>query len=169
MSKNKNSFLSIETWENSIFDFLFLLIKVHLAKKYIQCFKSSYSFFMFQVDISSLQIQDWTGSVKTPEDWKIYVDTFLMMVCGGIPWQPYYQRALAVKSTKNAQILSVLATLGCFFFMIPPIMIGGAAKAYDDVFIGPYNVTENPSMVLPASLATLAPYWASILGLSAVR
>ena len=124
---------------------------------------------MFQVEISSLEIQDWTGSVKTPEDWKIYVDTFLMMVCGGIPWQPYYQRALAVKSTKNAQLLSVLATLGCFFFMIPPIMIGGAAKAYDDVTIGPYNVTENPSMVLPASLVTLAPYWASILGLSAVR
>ena len=61
-------------------------------------------------------IRDTTVSVEG-DYWKNYIDTFLMMLCGGIPWQPYYQRALAVKTTKNAQILSVIATLGCFLFI----------------------------------------------------
>ena len=122
----------------------------------------------FQVNISSLELKDWTGSIET-KDWKNYIDTFLMMLCGGIPWQPYYQRALAVKTTKNAQMLSVIATMGCFLFMIPPVLIGGAAKAASNVTMLQYNVTNYPFLVLPASLVTLTPYWASLLGLSAVR
>ena len=91
------------------------------------------------------------------------------MICGGIPWQPYYQRALAVKTTRNAQILSVFATVGCFLFMIPPILIGVAVKSIGNETLAPYNVTENPSLILPVSLVTLTPYWISMLGLSAVR
>ncbi len=41
-------------------------------------------------DLSGLDVADWTGRV-TADNWVTYVDTFLLIVCGGIPWQPYYQ------------------------------------------------------------------------------
>ena len=103
------------------------------------------------------------------KSWVTYIDTLILIICGGIPWQPYYQRALAVKTTKQAQILSILSTIGCFLFMIPPVIIGGIAKASNLTEYGAFNVTENPSLILPVSLATLTPYWVSIFGLSAIR
>jgi high affinity choline transporter 7 len=42
------------------------------------------------VNLSELELVDWTGTV-TSTTWVAYVDTFLMILCGGIPWQPYYQ------------------------------------------------------------------------------
>ena len=125
--------------------------------------------FVLQIDASRLEFQDWSGTIEGKISWRKYIDTFLMMICGGIPWQPYYQRALAVKTTRNAQILSVFATVGCFLFMIPPILIGVAVKSTGNETLAPYNVTENPSLILPVSLVTLTPYWISMLGLSAVR
>ena len=103
------------------------------------------------------------------KNWFLYIDTILLIICGGIPWQPYYQRALAVRTTKQAQILSIFATIGCFLFMIPPVLIGGIAKATNLTDYGSYNVSDNPSIVLPVSLAALVPYWVSIFGLSAIR
>ena len=101
--------------------------------------------------------------------WVRYIDTFLLIICGGIPWQPYYQRALAVKTTKQAQVLSLFSTIGCFLFMIPPVLIGGIAKSTNITQYGNFNITENPSIILPVSLASLVPYWVSIFGLSAIR
>ena len=94
---------------------------------------------------------------------------FLLIVLGGIPWQPYYQRALAMKSTEKARILSYLSTWGCFLFMVPPVIIGGFAKVMKIPDNLAYNVTEMPSLVLPITLETQCPYWISILGLAAVR
>ena len=128
-----------------------------------------YFTFVLQIDASRLEFHDWFGTIEGQISWRNYIDTFLMMICGGIPWQPYYQRALAVKTTRNAQILSVFATLGCFLFMIPPILIGVAIKSTENETLAPYNVTENPSLILPVSLVALTPYWISMLGLSAVR
>ena len=54
-----------------------------------------------EVQLSNLSLKDWTGEIKGVKSWMEYIDTFLLITCGGIPWQPYYQRALAVKSTKH--------------------------------------------------------------------
>jgi high affinity choline transporter 7 len=121
------------------------------------------------VDLTSLNLSDWTGEIKDFKSWIKYLDDFALIICGGIPWQPYYQRALAVKTTKNAQILSVVATLGCFVFMIPPILVGGIAKATNWTDFTTVNITADPSLALPAALAFLPPYWVSIFGLAAVR
>ena len=69
------------------------------------------------VNLQELSIKDWTGEIHGKE-WINYIDGFLLILCGGIPWQPYHQRALAVTSTKRAQILSVMSTIGCLTLMI---------------------------------------------------
>lgn len=123
-----------------------------------------------QVQLEHLEVKDWTGSIETGSQWMEWLDTFILIVCGGIPWQPYYQRALAMKTTSRAQILSVFSTLGCFLFMIPPVIIGGMAKSCLNLTQSSgFNVTENPSIILPVSLVTFTPYWISIFGLAAIR
>ena len=64
------------------------------------------------VDLNALELKDWTGEIRD-KDWITYIDGFLLILCGGIPWQPYHQRALAMTSTPKAQILSVISTIGC--------------------------------------------------------
>ena len=59
--------------------------------------------------------------------------------------------------------------------MIPPILIGGAAKSADwsNSSFAPemlHNSTKfDPSLVLPISMADLVPYWIGIIALAAVR
>ena len=118
------------------------------------------------VDLKNLSVKDWTGEISTSQEWVAYIDGFLLILCGGIPWQPYHQRALAMTSTKSAQILSVISTIGCLILMIPPVMIGGIAKATNASM---YPQLDNPPTVLPESLFYLTPYWISIFGLSAIR
>jgi high affinity choline transporter 7 len=75
-----------------------------------------------------LRDQDWLGTVK-PEDMGVYIDTWMLLIFGGIPWQVYFQRVLSSKSAKRSQILSYVAALGCLIMAIPSIIIGGIAKA----------------------------------------
>ena len=119
------------------------------------------------VDVQNLTLQDWTGEIHD-QDWITYIDGFLLILCGGIPWQPYHQRALAMTSTKRAQILSVISTIGCLILMIPPVMIGGIAKATNATMYPQISFESNPSNILPESLYYLTPYWVSILGLAAI-
>ena len=48
---------------------------------------------------------------------------------GGIPWQVYFQRVLAAKSSTNARMLSFIGALGCIIMAIPPIIIGGIGSS----------------------------------------
>ena len=43
---------------------------------------------------------------------------------GGIPWQVYFQRALACKTPRKAQIVSFVASLCCLLMPIPAVLIG---------------------------------------------
>ena len=78
-------------------------------------------------DISETK-EEWVGTVDKA-DYGYYVDTFLVLIFGGIPWQVYFQRVLSAKTEKAAMYLSYVAALGCFVAGIPPIMIGVIAKA----------------------------------------
>ena len=117
--------------------------------------------------IQNLNLADWTGRIQGSSlcSW---LDYFLLIICGGIPWQPYYQRALAVRSSRDAKILSVSATFLCLICMIPPVLIGGLAKSVDwsNFDQSPLNDT---SVVLPVTVQQVAPNWVGILTLSAVR
>ena len=80
-----------------------------------------------------------------------------------------------MKSLQHARYLSVTATIICIFCMIPPILIGGVAKSVDwtnSSFsqASLANSTQiDPSLVLPASMTELVPYWIGIIALAAVR
>lgn len=50
-------------------------------------------------------------------------------VCGGLPWQVYFQRVLSAKKTSYAQGLSYFASFGAMFMAIPAVLIGALAKS----------------------------------------
>lgn len=54
----------------------------------------------------------------------VWVDYAVMMICGGIPWQAYFQRVLSSRNASVARVLSFSAALGCFLAAIPSVVIG---------------------------------------------
>ncbi len=53
-----------------------------------------------EVDLGRASLEDWTGSVSAAGA-VAYIDTLLMILLGGLPWQPYYQRALSLRYKKS--------------------------------------------------------------------
>ena len=53
------------------------------------------------------------------------------LIFGGLPWQAYFQRVLSADNDRSAQVLSFAAPAGCILLVIPPILIGAAAKVAD--------------------------------------
>ncbi|KAH7934268.1 hypothetical protein HPB49_024187 [Dermacentor silvarum] len=100
------------------------------------------------------------------------IDHFIMSVCGGIPWQVYFQRVLASKTVFDAKILSFMTALGCLAVSVPAVVIGGIAKnanftaaGYD----GPYNLrASDRTHVLAMAMQWLCPGMVSVFGLNAM-
>ena len=82
-----------------------------------------------------------------------WVDNFIMLIFGGLPWQAYFQRVLSANSANNARIQSVCAGFACMFMAIPSIFIGAAAKAtdWDLIFAQEANETGRPPMKILVS------------------
>ena len=70
---------------------------------------------------------DWVGSI-VPLDLGEWIDTMLLLIFGGIPWQGYMQRILAIRNTKTAQYLSMISTFGCAIMSVPSAYIGVVAR-----------------------------------------
>ena len=60
-----------------------------------------------------------------------WIDSMIMLIFGGLPWQAYFQRVLSANNDKSAQVLSFAAPAGCILLVIPPVIIGAAAKVAD--------------------------------------
>lgn len=90
---------------------------------------------------------EWLGEIKSI-DAPRWVDNFIMLIFGGLPWQAYFQRVLSANSANNARIQSVCAGFACMFMAIPSIFIGAAAKAtdWDLIFAEEANATGRPAM-----------------------
>merc|ERR1719420_2505155 len=90
---------------------------------------------------------EWLGEIKSI-DAPRWVDNFIMLIFGGLPWQAYFQRVLSANSANNARIQSVCAGFACMFMAIPSIFIGAAAKAtdWDLIFAQEANETGRPPM-----------------------
>lgn len=56
-----------------------------------------------------------------------YMDSFMLLILGGIPWQAYFQRVLSANSAFNAKMLSITAGLGCVIMSVPSVLIGAVA------------------------------------------
>ncbi|KAI0213393.1 High-affinity choline transporter 1 [Lamellibrachia satsuma] len=126
------------------------------------------------VETSRNSNDTWLGA--WPQDYWIgnYVDSALLLIFGGIPWQVYFQRVLSAKSATRAQMLSFAAAVGCIVMSVPAVLIGAIAKSTD------WNATDYryhgdvpiPSgdykLVLPLVMQYLTPLPVAIIGLGAV-
>ncbi|XP_064618217.1 high-affinity choline transporter 1-like [Liolophura sinensis] len=101
-----------------------------------------------------------------------YVDSFLLLTFGGVPWQVYFQRVLSSKTAFRAQFLSYIAAFGCIIMAAPAVLIGAVAAETD------WNLTsyagEKPippkdmKLILPLVLQYLCPDAISFIGLGAI-
>lgn len=104
----------------------------------------------------------------------VYIDSYLLLIFGGIPWQVYFQRVLSSTSAWNAQLLSYIAAVGCVVMAIPSVLIGAIATvtdwnqtAYAQVGTVPIP-EENLNLILPLVLQYLTPQAVAFVGLGAV-
>ncbi|KAM9032322.1 LOW QUALITY PROTEIN: high affinity choline transporter 1-like [Sarcophilus harrisii] len=115
--------------------------------------------------------EPWLGSLKSNEVYT-WIDNFLLLMLGGIPWQTYFQRVLSSSSATYAQILSFLAAFGCLLIAFPAILIGaiGASTDWNKTTYGLPKPIERQEadMILPIVLQYLCPVYISFFGLGAV-
>ncbi|CAM1331903.1 Uncharacterised protein r2_g4077 [Pycnogonum litorale] len=113
-------------------------------------------------------VTNWIGTL-TFRGSGAYLDTFLLLIFGGVPWQVYFQRVLSSKTAYRAQILSYVAAGGCVIMAIPPVIIGVIAKGtvWNETT---YNkdAPADTTMILPLVLQHLTPVAVSFFGLGAV-
>nr|XP_056717836.1 high affinity choline transporter 1 [Euleptes europaea] len=113
----------------------------------------------------------WLGFIKTPDIYT-WLDNFLLLILGGIPWQAYFQRVLSSSSATYAQVLSILAAFGCLVMALPAILIGaiGASTDWNQTEYGMIDpkTKDEADMILPIVLQYLCPVYISFFGLGAV-
>ncbi|XP_061165444.1 high-affinity choline transporter 1-like [Saccostrea echinata] len=100
-----------------------------------------------------------------------WIDLFIAMIFGTIPWQAYFQRVLSVRSSRQAQILSVAGAFSAVVLAIPSVLIGAVATSADwtNTSLGASPMTMNQSsMTLPYVLHEFTPRWVAVLGLGAI-
>ncbi|XP_054930611.2 high-affinity choline transporter 1-like [Dermacentor andersoni] len=114
---------------------------------------------------------DFVGSVKW-KDFGTYWDSMLLLMMGGVPWQVYFQRVLSSRTAEGAELLSYMASFGCLFMAIPPVIIGAVAKAANLTQAGYTKAVpltgDATSLTLPLVLQYLTPGFVSAMGLGAV-
>ncbi|XP_048763869.1 high-affinity choline transporter 1-like [Ostrea edulis] len=106
----------------------------------------------------------------------VYMDSFLLLIFGGLPWQVYFQRVLSARTVGIAQSLSFAGGLGCIIMSVPSILIGAIAVNTDwnrTAFVTRDNfnaseISSRGSDILPLVLQYLTPEWVSFFGLGAV-
>lgn len=95
-----------------------------------------------------------------------WMDSALLLIFGGIPWQVYFQRVLAAKNEQTAMRLSIGAGFICLVAAIPAILIGMIANTTDWATLG--ITFDNPSLSLPLVIRYLTPSWVAVVGLGAI-
>jgi len=119
----------------------------------------------------ALNETDWLGSIPADSpQWGLWVDYWMLLICGGIPWQVYFQRVLSARTPRSAQMLSFSASVGCILAAVPACLIGAIAKATDwsETDFGHTPVDYEKKLVLPLVMQYLTPTWVSFVGLGAV-
>lgn len=122
--------------------------------------------------ILSIPREELVGSIAASEI-PSYVDTLLLLIFGGIPWQDYFQRVLSTKSAFRARVLSFVGCVGTLVMAVPPVIIGLAAKATrwnETSFPSDVDPTdeEHAPMMLSVALQYLTPTAVSCVGLGVV-
>ncbi len=106
----------------------------------------------------------WSGA--DPWAWQ-WLDSALLLICGGIPWQVYFQRILACRTANTAVGMSVLAGFICLAIAIAPALLGGIGACVDWSHY-PSGPPATPAVVLPHVLRHIVPPAVSLIGLMAL-
>ncbi|XP_014667888.1 PREDICTED: high-affinity choline transporter 1-like isoform X2 [Priapulus caudatus] len=115
----------------------------------------------------------WLGTIENKQI-AVWIDFFIVMIFGSIPWQSYFQRVLSARSGTQAQYFSIIGSFGAFLLAIPPVLIGAAGSVANWTAVGdgvsPLDVAAggDASMVLPLVLHSFTPRAVSLLGLCAL-
>lgn len=115
---------------------------------------------------SDVWIGQFDPSITSP-----WIDLFIAMIFGTIPWQAYFQRVLSVRSGRQAQLLSVAGAFSAVILAIPSVVIGAVAVSanWSNTTLGASPMALNQSsMTLPYVLHEFTPNWVAILGLGAI-
>ncbi|CAG5131761.1 unnamed protein product [Candidula unifasciata] len=122
-------------------------------------------------DFSINATETWLRPIPTA-DLPVYIDSFLLLMFGGIPWQVYFQRVLSSKSAFKAQILSYIAAIGCIVLATPAALLGITAASADwnqTAWRGKVPIPkEDIPLILPMTLQYLCPPVITFLGLGAL-
>ncbi|XP_038046002.1 high-affinity choline transporter 1-like [Patiria miniata] len=115
--------------------------------------------------------QEWLGTIESDQA-GLWIDSALLLIFGGIPWQAYFQRVLSSKTPRTAQILSCVSGFGCLLMSIPPVLLGavGASTSWNDTTLDLGNIDpfSQTSLILPLVIQYLTPPVISFIGLGAV-
>ncbi|MCU1382756.1 MAG: sodium:solute symporter, partial [Acidobacteria bacterium] len=95
-------------------------------------------------------------------------DVSLMLVCGGIPWNCYFQRVLSCRTPKDARGMSALAGVLTIAFTVPPLLMGIAAFAYPWPADLLARLQATPADAMPLLFARAVPPVVGLLGLAAI-
>jgi high affinity choline transporter 7 len=106
----------------------------------------------------------WTG----PDAWGwTWVDSALLLIFGGIPWQVYFQRVLASRSPRTAVKMSISAGFACLLIAFAPMLIGMSGVCLDWSSLG-VDPPSEPALILPIVLRHAVPTVISLVGLTAI-
>ncbi|MFO0946688.1 MAG: sodium:solute symporter family protein [Planctomycetota bacterium] len=95
-----------------------------------------------------------------------WIDVAGLLVFGGIAWQSYFQRVLAMRYHRTAVGMSVLAGFGCMAIAFPAGLVGvvGAVADWEKAGVEP----PAPALVLPYVLKYLTPPVVATFGLATI-
>ncbi|KAI1704732.1 sodium:solute symporter family domain-containing protein [Ditylenchus destructor] len=126
----------------------------------------------------SVRPEVWIGEIGSFRNKSYWMDSMLLLVFGGIPWQVYFQRVLSSKTPEGAQRLSYVAGLGCIIMAIPPALVGAIARntdwrlteysPRDNGIKSAFIPVDQTSMVVPLVFRYLTPKWVSLIGLGSM-
>jgi len=110
----------------------------------------------------------WYGKVEEHK-WGAWIDEVFLLLCGGIPWQCYYQRVLSSKTPLRAQLLSYGGAAIALIMTGPPVLFGAIGRATNWAEIEDFPCEKPPAKtILPLCLQYLTPAPVAFFGLGAV-
>lgn len=108
----------------------------------------------------------WRGGAGWGNRIWLWLDTAGLLVLGGVAWQSYFQRVLAVKSDRTARWMSVWAGVGCAVIAVPAALVGAIGATADWSSVG--GPPPEPALVLPYVLKHLTPPVVATAGLATI-
>jgi high affinity choline transporter 7 len=95
-------------------------------------------------------------------------DASVMLMCGGIPWNCYFQRVLSCRSPRAARGQSVLSGVLTIALTAPPLLMGVSAFAYAWPADSVARLQMTPAETMPLLFLRVVPRVVGLLGLAAI-